>query len=180
MTWETVYDFFRIKDFIYYISSPQLQEMLFPVKLVFVVCGTVFFLGVIYFMLNSSWLQYKFLEDVSEFFSWQAFGQRELAKQLGKIKRRAVSGTEADYKLAVIDADDYLVEVLDKGGYEGKDLAEMLAKAGRLVEPILEDILRAHETRNSIVYDPDFKLSAEEAEKILAIYENAIKTVGTV
>jgi len=153
--------------------------MLFPVKLVFVSCGALFLVFVIYFMINSSWLQYKFLEDVSEFLSWQSYGQRQMAKQLGRIKKRVESGAEADYKLAIIDADDFLTEVLDKGGYEGKDFGEMLTKAGRLVTPIVKDILKAHETRNSIVYDPDYKLSSDEAKKILETYEAAIRSIGT-
>jgi len=119
------------------------------------------------------------LEDVAEFLAWQSYGQRQLAKQLNKIKKRVETGAEADYKLSIIDADDFLMEVLDKGGYEGKDFGEMLARAGRLVAPISEDILRAHEVRNSIVYDPDYKLSTDHAKKTLETYEAAIRSVGT-
>ncbi|MGA2417877.1 MAG: hypothetical protein ABSF55_01390 [Candidatus Staskawiczbacteria bacterium] len=178
MTWDYLYNFFGIKDFIYFISSSQIQDMLFPIKLVFV-CFAMFFLAfVIYFMINSSWLQYKFLEDVTEFFSWQAFGSREMSKQWSKIKKRAESGAESDLKLAIIDADDFLGEVLDDRGYEGKDFQETINKAGRLIAPILNDVLKAHEARNSIVYDPDYKLSDDQAKKILATYEQAVNSIG--
>jgi hypothetical protein len=178
MSWDAVYNFFGIKDFIYYISSSQIQDMLFPVKLIFVFFAMFFLAFVIYFMINSSWLQYKFLEDVTEFFSWQAYGFREISKQWDKIKKRIESGAESDYKLAVIDAEDFLIEVLEKRGYEGKDFKESVEKAGRLLAPILNDLVQAHETRNSIVYNPDFKLSADQAKKILSAYEAAINSVG--
>jgi len=178
MTWEAFYNFFGIKDFIYFISSPQLQDMLFPVKLIFAVFAMFFLVFVIYFMLNSSWLQYKFFEDVTEFFSWQAYGVREMSKQWSKIKKRTESGAESDYKLAIIDADDFLAEVLDNRGYEGKDFDETIKKAGKLIAPILNDILRAHEARNSIVYDPNYKLSADQAKKILETYESAVESIG--
>jgi membrane-anchored protein YejM (alkaline phosphatase superfamily) len=129
-------------------------------------------------MVNSSWLQYKFLEDATEFFSWQAYGQREMSKQWSKIKKRTESGAESDYKLAIIDADDFLEEVLDDRGYDGKDFEDSIKKAGRLVAEISEDILRAHETRNSIVYNSDFKISVDQAKKILAIYESAVNNIG--
>jgi hypothetical protein len=129
-------------------------------------------------MINSSWLQYKFLEDVGEFFSWQAYGQRETTKQWNRIKKRIESKAESDYKLAIIDADDFLAEVLDSGKYDGKDFEESIKKAGRLIAPILDDVLKAHETRNSIVYDSDFKISAEQAKKILDTYESAVKSIG--
>jgi len=178
MTWESVYNFFGIRDFIYFISSSQIQDMLFPVKLVFVFCAMFFLVFVIYFMLNSSWLQYKFLEDVAEFFSWQAYGQRETSKQWNKIKKRIESGAESDYKLAIIDADDFLAEVLDNRGYDGETIEENIQKAGKMIAPILKDVLRAHEIRNSIVYDPDYKLSIDEAQKVLDIYESAVNGIG--
>ena len=152
--------------------------MLFPIKLTFVFSAAFFLVFVIYFMINSSWLQYKFLEDVSEFFSWKAYGQREMSKQWSKIKKRIESGIESDYKLAIIDADDFLNEVLENRGYEGKDIKESIEKAGELIGPALNDVLNAHEIRNSIVYDADYKLSGDEAKKVLAIYESVINNIG--
>jgi len=178
MTWEYIYNFLGIKDFVYFISSSQIQDMLFPIKLVFVFFAAFFLIFIIYFMLNSSWLQYKFLEDVTEFFSWQAYGQRQMAKQWDRIKKRTESGAESDYKLAIIDADDFLNEVLDSRGYDGKDFEEIIKKAGRLISPILADTLRAHEMRNAIVYNPDYKLSVTEAKKVLDIYQSAINSIG--
>ena len=179
MTWESLYNFFGIKDFIYYISSPELQEMLFSVKLVFIFSSVFFLVFVIYFMVNSSWLQYKFLEDVIEFFSWQAYGQREISKQWEKIIKRTLSGAESDYKLAIIDADDFLGEVLDNRGYdEGKGFEDSIQRAGKLIASILQDVLMAHETRNSIVYNPDYNLSADQAKKVLDIYGSAIREIG--
>ncbi len=178
MTWDFIYNFFGIKDFIYFISSSQIQDMLFPIKLVFVVFAMFFLAFVIYFMINSSWLQYKFLEDVTEFFSWQAYGQREMSKRWSKVKKRIESGAESDYKLAIIDADDFLGEVLDNRGYEGKDFDESIKKAEKLISLIFNDVLRAHEVRNYIVYNPDYKLAADEAKKILDTYESAINSVG--
>ena len=178
MIWDSLYNFFGIKDFIYFISSSQIQDMLFPVKVVFIFFSVFFLVFVIYFMVNSSWLQYKFLEDVVEFFSWQSYGQREMSKQWDRIKKRIESGTESDYKLAIIDADDFLGEVLDNRGYDGKNFEESINKAGKLIVPILEEVLKAHEIRNFIVHDPDYKISVDEAKKVLNTYESAAKGIG--
>jgi len=178
MTWESLYNFLGIKDFIYFISSSQIQDMLFPVKLVFIFCSAWFFVFVIYFMVNSSWMQYKFLEDVVEFFSWKSYGQMEMSKQWNKIKKRTESGSESDYKLAIIDADDFLAEILDSRGYDGENFELAINKAGKLISPILTDVLSAHQTRNSIVYNPDFKISADQAKKVLETYESAARSIG--
>jgi len=178
MDWEALYNFLGVKDFIYFISSPQLQDYLFPVKIVFVSFAMFFLAFVIYFMINSSWLQYKFLEDATEFFSWQAYGTRETSRKWNKIKKRIEAGNESDYKLAIIDADDFLADVLDNRGYEGKDMEDAIQKAGKLMSPILKDVLMAHEVRNLIVYDSNYKLPIDQAKKILNTYESAINSVG--
>lgn len=178
MTWETIYSFLGITDFINFISSQQIQDMLMPVKVVFIFCSIFFLIFVIFFMINSSWLQYKFLEDVAEFFSWQAYGQKAMQKKWDRVKKRAEAGTEADYKLAIIDADDLLIEILDDRGYDGKDFEERSQKASRLLGALYADVLKAHETRNSIVYNPDFKLSADEAKRALDAFERAAKGIG--
>lgn len=180
MTWEQFYNLLGIKDFIYYISSPQIQDTLFPVKLVFAAFAMFFLAGVIYFMINSSWLQYKFLEDVTEFFSWQPYGMRAITKRWKKIKEKLDTGLEAEFKLAIIEADDFLAEMLEDRGFQEKDFIESAKKAGKGLLANLEEILSAHEVRNSIVYNPDFKISAETAKNILAVYETAITNLGAV
>ena len=178
MSWEQLYNLLGIRDFIFFISSSQIQDMLFPVKLVFVTFAMFFLAAVVYFMVNSSWLQYKFLEDVTEFFSWQSYGLRQISKRWSGIKKRIDLGSETELKLALIEAEDFLKEVLEDVGFEEKDFEESVRKAGRLISPILDDIMKAHELRNFIVYDPDYKLNLEQAKKMLGVYESAINTIG--
>ncbi|MEK7562714.1 MAG: hypothetical protein AAB509_03485 [Patescibacteria group bacterium] len=178
MSWESFYKLLGIRDFIYFISDPQIQDALFPVKLVFVFFAMFFLCGVIYFMINSSWLQYKFLEDVTEFLSWQSYGLRAITKRWKKIKEKLDTGVEAEYKLAIIEADDFLGEMLEERGFLEKTFQESVKKAGKGMLPNLEEILSAHELRNSIVYNPDFKIDVETAKNILAVYETTINNLG--
>lgn len=167
----------NIKDFIYFISSPTIQEALLPVKIVFI-GFTVFFAGVVYyFSTRSSWFKYNFAEDVSEFFSWQAYGFKQIADRWAKIKKRLDSGVESEYKLAIIEGDDFLAESLDSRGLEGNSFEEIVHSAGRNMLPNQDEIIWAHKVRNSVVYDPDFNISADEAKKVLLIFENAVKAV---
>ena len=178
MSWIDFYNLLGIKDFIFFISSPVLQDYLFPVKLVFAAFGMFFLAMIIYFMITSSWLKYKFLEDTTEFFSWQSYGSREMSKKWDRIKKRVESGTDSDYKLAIIDADDLLGEVLDSRGYDSEDFKTSIEKASRLLTTGTDEVLSAHEIRNSIVYNPDFKVSTDQAKKILDVYESTIKNIG--
>ena len=178
MTWDQLYNLLGIKEFIYFISSSQLQDTLFPVKLIFALFTAVFLYYVIYFMITSSYLKYKFLEDVTEFISWRSYGARELFKRWDKIKKRIAAWQEADFKLAIIDADDFLAEVLEERGFAGKTIDDAIEKAGKVIAPSLDDVKRAHEVRNSIVYNPEFRLTEETGKKTIEVYEKAINSIG--
>ncbi len=178
ITWEQLYEVTYTKEFIYFISSPSIQDRLFGIKLVFIAFTVFFFCAVIWFYINSSYIQYKFLQDTIEFLSWQSFGLREINKRWNKIIKGIKSGTESEYKLAIIEADDFLYQVLEEKDFEGDTLEELLQKAGRKRIPNFDDIIEAHNVRNTIVYDTSYALEIETAKRILANYESAIKAVS--
>ncbi len=176
--WDYIYQVLGIKDFIYFISSPVIQDHLFGIKLVFIFFTLFFFGAVMYFYANSSYLQQHFVQDTSEFLSWQPYGLRQINRRWAKIVQKTASGNEADLKLAIIEADDVLYEVLEEMGFDGETVEEIL-QASRQRIPNYEDVMYAHITRNSIVYDPNFVLDPDEARRVLAMYESAIKTLST-
>ncbi len=178
ITWDYIYDYFGIRDFIYFISSSSIQHTLLPVKVVFIFFTVFFFCAVIWFYINSSYIQYKFLQDLTEFFSKEAYGLRKITKSWKKIKKRIESGSESELKLAIVEADDFLYQNLQDMGYEGETFEKLVNNAGKKILNNFEEILEAHRIRNSIVYDPDFKIDLEKAKKILSIYENTIKNIA--
>ncbi|MSU60346.1 MAG: hypothetical protein EXS52_00305 [Candidatus Staskawiczbacteria bacterium] len=178
VTWDQIYDLLGIKEFMYFISSPALQQELLPIKLVFYAFTLFFFCAVIYFYINSSYLRYKFLQDTAEFFSWQPYGLRSVNKRWNAIMKKTESGAESDYKLAIVEADDFLYQVLEEGGYEGETFEELVTSASRKMPTNLKDVLEAHETRNLVVYDLDYKLDVEFVRRILSNYEIAIKNIA--
>lgn len=177
-TWQSIYSFLGITDFMNFISNPAIQDTLFPIKLVFILFTVFFFCAVIYFYVNSSYIQYQFLQDVTEFFSWQAYGLRSIDKQWKSIMKKTESGNEKDFKLAVIEADDFLNATLDERGFKGETLEELLGGAVKRMLPNFQEILDAHKIRDSIVFDPDYKLDIESAKRMLANYESAIKNLS--
>jgi len=178
MSWEQIYDLLGIRQFVYFISSPEIQERLLPVKAVFIIFS-LFFLGtIIYFFINSSWLKYRLTEDIVEFLSWQPYGIVQITKRWNKILKRIDSGLESEYKLAVIEAEDFLNDVLERAGYEGESFEERIKKVEKKLGSLFKEVLSVHEIRNSIVYNPDFKLSLDLTQKVLEVYKKAVDTIG--
>lgn len=175
--WDYLYQVLGIRDYVYFISSPELQNALLPIKIVFIIFTIFFFGALIYFYRNSSYLRYKFLQDTVEFFSWQPYGLREINKNWEKIKKRITGGNENEYRIAIILADDFLFNTLDELGYKGETFQELLESAKKKISFIFDDVLSAHEKRNLLVYNPDQKLDVEEAKRIMSVYEKAVKSL---
>lgn len=177
ITWEYIYSLLGITDFIHFIDSPAIQDALFPIKLVFVLFTAFFFAAVMYFYINSSYIQYHFLQDTVEFLSWQPYGLRQINKRWQKIMKKVEGGSEDEYKLAIMEADEFLYKTLEDKGFDGETFEELLKSASSKIVPSYETILSAHGVRNSIVHDSDYKLNLESAKTILSNYEKAIKGV---
>jgi ribosome assembly protein YihI (activator of Der GTPase) len=112
-----------------------------------------------------------------EFFTYKPYGVKRLVKVWSKIEKKMEGASESEYKLAVIEADNILNDLLKKIGYAGQTLGEKLEKITSATISNIDELLEAHKTRNNIVHDPDYKLSLDEAKKILEIYKVALKSL---
>src|SRR5437868_3971453 len=112
ITWDQIYNYLGIRDFIYFISSGAIQHQLFPLKLVFIFFTVFLFAAVMYFYVTSSYIKYHFLQDYKEFLSRETYGLGKITRDWKKIKKRIDTGSAAELKLAVIEADDFLYQLL--------------------------------------------------------------------
>ncbi len=179
-TWDNVYNFFGIKDFIYFISSPSIQDTLWPVKIVFIFFTLFFLCAVIWFYANSSYIQTHFLQDFTEMFSKETAESKKFIKSWKNIKARMDSGSDPQLRLAIIEADDLLNQTLQDADYQGDTFEAMVQSAAKKIPDDVQLVLQAHQVRNAIVYEPDFVLTKEAAATALDAYESAIKKLSEV
>jgi hypothetical protein len=96
-------------------------------------------------------------------------------KRWESIKNRIEEGSISSAKMAVIEADKMLSEVLEKVGYKGKDTAEKIAavKPGQLIG--IEDVVESHNTFKRIIQNHTLEISHEELHQVLAGYEKVFQ-----
>lgn len=101
--------------------------------------------------------------------------KKKLRKKWEKVRSKLESGREADFKLAIIEADSLIEDLIKRLGYSGKNMSERLENIppGQLEH--VEEIRRAHETRNRIIHEDNFSLDRKSAEEILALYEEFLR-----
>ncbi len=83
---------------------------------------------------------------------------------------------EAQWKLALIDADKILENLLRTTGYGGAGIGEMLKTAetqGGLRS--LQDAWEAHKVRNRIAHETGFVLTKREAKRAIELYKNVFE-----
>ena len=86
-----------------------------------------------------------------------------------------IGGTQDSLKLAIIDADKLVDELLKDMRFEGEHMADRLEQITKQNFSTIDRLWRAHKIRNRLVHEPDFKISKEEAEQIFNDYEAFLK-----
>lgn len=105
-------------------------------------------------------------------------GKEKAAKKWQDIAQKSTSHIESDRKLAVIEADKLIDDIVKRIGFKGKDMAERLKQVNSNQISNIEDIWRAHKIRNNLVHDPYFKLTQSDSNFVVRTYENTLKELG--
>ena len=89
-----------------------------------------------------------------------------------RVEAHINSANPSDWRLAIMEADIMLADILTKMGYQGDSIGEQL----KGVEPsdflTLNDAWEAHKVRNQIAHQgSDFQLNERDAKRIIGLYK---------
>ena len=165
-----------IIEIISLITAPPspFAEYVLILKIIFILVTLLFISAIIFFLAKSSWLKVALIEDMVEFLTYRPLGVKKNAKSWKRIQSRIETGKESEYKLALIEADSLLGDVLEEKGYIGETLEEKLKQLDQVTLPNIAQIKEVHQIRNNIVHNPDYRLSLDETRRAMSIYEKAL------
>jgi len=169
---ELTQDFKSVFDIL---ISPELQEKIFVFKIIFIIVSIIFLAMIIYYALNTSYLRHLFIQDLEDASSRKDYGRSKISKKWGMVKKRLEKDNEAEYKLALIEADKILDDILKKMGYGEESLNEKLKHLSSSDVSNLEELLKVNEICQNVVHDPDYRLNKEKAEEIISVFEKSFK-----
>ncbi|KKQ23183.1 MAG: hypothetical protein US36_C0003G0017 [Candidatus Wolfebacteria bacterium GW2011_GWC1_37_10] len=134
---------------------------------------------IIYFAIKA-----QLIKEPTEFF-YDILGKKGISRKRAirgwkQVQRRLEINDEPNLKLAIIEADKILDEILKFGGYGGETMAERLKKINFKQLSNIEEIWQAHKIRNRIVHEPDFHIARGEAWMIIEMYKKAFKELGLI
>lgn len=139
----------------------------------FLISGILLFLS-IYFLVRINIIGEEF-EHLLGVLTSKDISKRRGLKAWKQIQKRLKSKEEKQLKLAVIEADIILNEILKMAGYPGKNLEERLEQISSEQLSNIEEIRQAHKLKTRLVSEPDFSITPNEAGIIIEIYKKAFQ-----
>lgn len=92
------------------------------------------------------------------------------------VEKHIASDNPAEWRLAIIEADTLLEEIVKKMGYEGTTLGEMLKNIELSDFNTLNEAWEAHKVRNQIAHQgSSFTLTKREAKRVVGLYEKVFR-----
>ncbi|MGB3988405.1 MAG: hypothetical protein WBK67_01785 [Minisyncoccales bacterium] len=161
------------------VPSPYIQVISW-MKISFIIISFLLISLIIYIFISSNWLKYRAMEDISEFVKFQPYGSDKYVKEWRKIAKRLNSGIEAEFKLAIIETDAMLGEILQKMGYNEGSTEKSLSKVTDIEIQNIEELKEARQIRNGVVHDPDYQLTKEKAKEVMDIYQESFRNLGVI
>lgn len=95
------------------------------------------------------------------------------------IGKYYMSANQSDWKLAILEADIMLYEVLNKSGFKGFSIGEILKFTDKSKLATLDNAWTAHKVRNEIAHQGlDYVLTRQKVEEAIANYEKVFEELN--
>lgn len=103
--------------------------------------------------------------------------KKKMQKRWIQIEDRLESDNVSQFKAAILEADKIADEVLLSIGYGGKNMKERLEIAdSRQIEEI-DNLIEGHAIRNKIIYEDNFKIDKNEAQRVINLYREFLENL---
>ena len=145
-------------------------------KFVFIALTIFFIIHIVYLILKLGAVKEK-KEFYRELWTRKAAPIRkdEFVARWAKIKERMAKMEEAEYKLAIIEADKLFDELLRRMMYKGKDMGERLQQITSEQLSNINAVWESHKARNMLSHDISYHIGYSDAERIVQNYEDALR-----
>ena len=102
----------------------------------------------------------------------ELYGQKEGNQRWRDVEMHITGDNPNDWRLAIIEADVMLEEILNKAGYAGTTIGDKLKSASPTSFTTVNQAWRAHSVRNQVAHGgADFVLTKKVAQETVAQYK---------
>lgn len=99
-----------------------------------------------------------------------------LVVQWQEVQRHMNSTNPSDWRLAILEADIMLEEILEKQGYQGDTIGDKLKGVDKSDMLSLDAAWEAHKVRNQIAHEGvGFQLNDREAKRVIGLFQKVFE-----
>jgi hypothetical protein len=139
------------------------------------ILSTLFIMGIVYSLLRLSVLE-KTWKDILNPAQPDGVVEKPKNTRWQRVVVHISSDNASDWRLAILECDIILDELLDKLGYIGGTIGDKLKNADTAHFSTLNQAWEAHKIRNAIAHEgQDFTLTQREARRIVGLYETVFR-----
>ncbi|HXK37638.1 MAG TPA: hypothetical protein VJ579_01065 [Candidatus Paceibacterota bacterium] len=95
-----------------------------------------------------------------------------------RIEKLAASMNASDWRIAILEADSILDDIIKKMGYPGETMGERMEAIPESAFPYLQEAWRVHKLRNVLAHEGDYDLQKGEMEDAIDAYHLIFKEAG--
>lgn len=167
--------------------SDHILELYHRYGYVFVFVSLIFssvliiFIAYVIFLLNRIYSsQIKLLRPIKSVEKKEGEGESAVKNdKWNKIMEHIESENANDWRLAILEADIILGEMLDKMGYRGEGIGEQLKSVEKSDFTTIDDAWEAHKVRNLIAHEgASFIITEREAKRVIELYRKVFEEHG--
>lgn len=150
----------------------------------------VFAVSSIFFIMVASYAVIKFFQVLNKnkfVFPGDNFEEKEEGEGEGqfystpqgkhweRVQKLFVSESPSDWKIAILEADIMLDDMVRRMGYAGDTLGECLKQIERSDFTTLDLAWEAHNFRNKIAHEPDSSISRRDVNRVIGLFEKVFR-----
>lgn len=120
------------------------------------------------------------IREVRDAWSQTPLRKGKILTKWQDVQKRMATNDESEWKLAIIEADSILDEVIKQLGYRGNTMGERMKNIKPGQFPHLDDAWRVHKVRNFIAHDASYKLQHATAQHAMEIYRKIFSEFNVV
>ena len=176
----------RVEDIVQFLqtnSAPGVYDQLYHNWSVLV--GVSIALSLIFAAILAYALTRVFQIRQAEYKHFQAMGHTVTARDVPKTRLRwdrilEQAGSESDQnrRLAILEADIMLSELLDELGYKGETMADKMRQVPKAQFNTIDFAWEAHRARNVVAHKAEHSVSVHESERIIGLYDRVFREFG--
>lgn len=150
----------------------EFLERLRPISLILIL---LFLAGIIYSLIRIRQIRREENEELGKIIVVKGTAEKKKEKW-NQLVDLASSENESDWRLAIIEADTMLDDMLDVMGYKGEGIGEKLKQIEKSDFTTLNQAWEAHKVRNNIAHaGSDFVLTQREVRRVIDLYKQVFE-----